>query len=101
MEARTTGQASETAVRTLAANPGDIPFALLYLLEADGKHARLAGATGVAPDMPPLSVLPAGTGSRRTTSSRAQVGRTGRCRQVNGPRPPFPAVPVSLRGELS
>src|SRR5439155_232397 len=38
MEARTTGQACESAVRTLAANPGDIPFALLYLLEADGKR---------------------------------------------------------------
>src|SRR3989454_9278966 len=62
MEARTTGQACESAVRTLAANPGDIPFALLYLLEADGKHARLARAPRGAPHMPPLSAVLAGTG---------------------------------------
>src|SRR5436190_539444 len=78
MEARTTGQASESAVRTLAANPGDIPFALLFLLEADGKRARLAGATGVAPNMLPLSVTLAETESRGTTWPLAQVARTGR-----------------------
>src|SRR5947207_17539 len=77
MEARTTGQASETAVRTLAANPGDIPFALLYLLEADGKRARLAGATGVAPDVLPPTAELAETDASSTAWPLAEGARTG------------------------
>ena len=100
MEARTTGQACESAVRTLAANPGDIPFALLYLLEADGKRARLAGATGVAPDMLPLSVTLAETESRGTTWPLAQVARTGRGAQMNDLGARFDALPMSLWGDV-
>src|SRR5438128_7645181 len=100
MEARTTGQASESAVRTLAANPGDIPFALLYLLEADGKRARLAGATGVAPDMLPLSVTLAETEGRGTTWPLAQVARTGRGVQMNDLGARFEALPMSLWGDV-
>jgi len=100
MEARTTGEACESAVRTLAANPGDIPFALLYLLEADGKRARLAGATGVAPDMLPLSVTLAETESRGTTWPLAQVARTGRGAQMNDLGARFDALPMSLWGDV-
>src|SRR2546428_3440880 len=100
MEARTTGQACESAVRTLAANPGDIPFALLYLLEADGKRARLAGATGVAPDMLPLSVMLAETESRGATWPLAQVARTGRGAQMNDLGSRFDALPMSLWGDV-
>src|SRR5437870_775152 len=66
-EARTTEQACESAVRTLAANPGDIPFALLYLLAADGERAHLAGATGVSLDLLPLTVELAETEGNTTT----------------------------------
>src|SRR2546425_5386267 len=100
MEARTTGQACESAIRTLAANPGDIPFAVLYLLEADGKRARLAGATGVAPDMLPLSVTLAETESRGTTWPLAQVARTGRGAQMNDLGARFDALPMSLWGDV-
>src|SRR5437870_5339443 len=100
MEARTTGQACESAVRTLAANPGDIPFALLYLLETDGKPARPAGATGVAPDMLPLSVMLAETESRGTTWPLAQVARTGRGAQMNDLGARFEALPMSLWGDV-
>jgi PAS domain S-box-containing protein len=37
------------AVAALAENPHDLPFALVYVLEADGGHARLAGAAGLSP----------------------------------------------------
>src|SRR2546428_1951084 len=100
MEARTTGEACESAVRTLAANPGDIPFALLYLLEADGKRARLAGATGVAPDMLPVGVTLAETESGSPTWPLAQVARTGRGAQMNDLGARFEALPMSLWGDV-
>jgi hypothetical protein len=37
------------AARTLARHGKDIPFALLYLIDPDRRHARLAGAAGVEP----------------------------------------------------
>ena len=40
------------AAATLAQHPKDLPFALLYLLEADGQRARLAGAAGIPPGTP-------------------------------------------------
>ena len=38
-----------TAAATLARYGKDVPFALLYLADADGKHARLAAAAGAEP----------------------------------------------------
>jgi signal transduction histidine kinase len=43
-EGQTTEQACQVAAATLAENPWDVPFALLYLLEEDGHHARLAAS---------------------------------------------------------
>jgi len=43
-EAKSIDEACEIAAATLADNPNDIPFALLYLLEPDGARARLACA---------------------------------------------------------
>jgi signal transduction histidine kinase/CheY-like chemotaxis protein len=37
------------AAQTLARHSKDVPFALLYLIDPDGKHARLAGAAGIEP----------------------------------------------------
>ncbi|MGN6547448.1 MAG: ATP-binding protein [Aureliella sp.] len=51
-EAKSVEEASQTAARILGANPKDVPFALLYLLDADGRRVSLAGASGVAPDTP-------------------------------------------------
>ena len=54
------------AMQALARRSKDIPFALLYLVDADGKQARLAGTTGVEPgkSATPLVVPldPAGAG---------------------------------------
>jgi len=51
-EARSAEDACQAAARTLAANPNDLPFVLLYLTDADARTARLAGATGLPPGSP-------------------------------------------------
>src|SRR5437667_324603 len=99
-EARTTEQACESAGRTLAANPGDIPFALLYLLAADGERAHLAGATGVSLELLPLTVELAETEGNTTTWPLAQAARTGRAAQVNDLGARFHALPMSLWGDV-
>ena len=47
-EASTAEEACALAAQTMAAHSKDIPFALLYLIDADRKQARLAGAAGAA-----------------------------------------------------
>src|SRR2546426_5627897 len=85
IEARTTEQVCESALRTLAANPGGIPFALFYVLEPGGRRARLAGTTGVSPDMLPPSVELADPGPDTTTWQLALVARTGRAQELDDP----------------
>lgn len=46
--AETPEAACQSAVATLQGNPRDLPFALLYLLDKDGKQAQLAGMAGLA-----------------------------------------------------
>jgi signal transduction histidine kinase/CheY-like chemotaxis protein len=46
-DARSPGEACEIAAKTLAKYAKDVPFVLLYLIDADRKQARLAGAAGV------------------------------------------------------
>src|SRR5262249_41840951 len=46
-EAKTAEQACATAAATLAAYGKDLPFVLLYLIDAEGGRANLAGAAGV------------------------------------------------------
>jgi PAS domain S-box-containing protein len=46
-EAKSVEDACQTAARTLADNPRDLPFVLIYLLDADAATARLAGAAGL------------------------------------------------------
>jgi len=48
VEGRAEG-ACESAARTLSENPHDVPFSLIYLLDEDGRCARLAATTGVLP----------------------------------------------------
>ncbi len=51
-EAKTAQEACAIAARTLANHSADIPFALLYLLDAEGKQAKLSGTVGLEPDTP-------------------------------------------------
>src|SRR5689334_2235952 len=57
-DARTAEEACRIAAETLTRHDKDIPFALLYLIDADGKQCRLAGVAGVLMDqkMSPLVV---------------------------------------------
>ena len=48
-DAKTAEEACAIAARVFAAQDRDVPFALLYLVDADGRQARLAGAAGVTP----------------------------------------------------
>src|SRR5690606_5975042 len=45
----TVSEAGRIAIEILAANPADIPFALLYLLNDNDREAWLAGAAGIEP----------------------------------------------------
>jgi signal transduction histidine kinase len=51
-EARSEEEACRRAARILGTNAADLPFALLYLFEGDGRPARLAAAAGVEPGEP-------------------------------------------------
>ena len=57
-KAKLAEEACELAAEVLAEHPADLRFALIYLLDRDGKHARLAGAAGLAtcPAASPRSV---------------------------------------------
>ena len=50
-EAHTPAQLCETVTTAIAAEPRDLPFALIYLSDPDGK-AQLAGRAGIAADHP-------------------------------------------------
>ncbi len=51
-------EACRAAAAIVADNPHDLPFALLYLLDASGQRATLAGLTGLGRDTPasPISI---------------------------------------------
>jgi PAS domain S-box-containing protein len=51
-EARTWEQACERSARALATNPRDLPFAMIYILDPDQKHAHLAATAGIDADHP-------------------------------------------------
>src|SRR5215510_7032494 len=48
LETKAVEGACEAAARTLRENAADIPFALIYLLDDDGTHARLVATTRIA-----------------------------------------------------
>ena len=84
-EAKSAEAACAAATRVLADNAADLPFALTYLLSADGKQARLAGTTGAALAgelSPPVVDLDADA----TLWPLAAVARTGVGVEVEPPR---------------
>ena len=67
MEGKTAEDAGTIAAETLAHHAEDVPFALLYLIEADGTRARLVSSAGVAVDdrvAPPVVDLGIDTGEQ-------------------------------------
>jgi signal transduction histidine kinase len=57
-EAKTADEACELAAETLGDHAKDVPFALVYLIDADRRHARLACAAGtsIGLDVSPAAV---------------------------------------------
>ncbi|MFO0746265.1 MAG: ATP-binding protein [Myxococcota bacterium] len=51
-DARSPAEVWAGAARALAANPADVPFALLYAMDGDAREARLVGQTGLADGHP-------------------------------------------------
>ncbi len=97
--AKSADEACRAVVATLAANPSDVPFALLYLLSDDQKQARLAGATGLPPEHPAHpSVIPLADESRPIWPLASVIG-TGQMlvdlepRHGEMPTRPWPVPP--------
>jgi signal transduction histidine kinase len=75
---RSVESASRASLAALARHAGEIPFALLYLVEEDRSQARLAAAAGLVPGTPaspPLVALESSAGTRGWPI--AEVLRTG------------------------
>lgn len=104
-------EASELTARTLAENPRDLPFVLIYLLESDSRTARLAALTGLSElssaAMPRIDLeSPSAEGAVWPLRSVLQSGRAeivtglkGRFGEVTGgawPEPPRQAVVLPL-----
>ena len=91
-EAKAAEEACAIAAETLAKHGQDVPFALLYLIDADGKHARLAGAAGGPGEaIGPSAVLL--DGHRQAGWPLAEALRTERMQIVEDIRARFDDVP--------
>ncbi|MFY0577864.1 hypothetical protein ACN28S_29250 [Cystobacter fuscus] len=80
-QARSVEQAARLATHALDGNPNDLPFALLYLCDADGRHASRVAARGLREEglstlpsvldrPPPKRIGPCTSSSPRTSPSR-------------------------------
>ncbi len=114
-EARTAELACRIAAHTLSTGSADMPFALIYLLSADGTEAVLAGTAGLdaGTSASPMSISLSGPDSLTDAWPVAQVVGTGTAELVEnlaarfaplpgGPRPESPraalVLPVSRAG---
>src|SRR5579875_33288 len=86
--AKTDEEVCLIAARTLSSNPADVPFALLYLFDGGGKHARLVCTAGLESD---TSIVPSTidiTGLHKHTEQWRtifeQVARTGKAELIDG-----------------
>ncbi len=97
VEARTTEGTCHRAMDALAENPADIPFALLYLLDADGSAARLADSVHLAPDTPASpAVIRLGDGQGDTGWPFARVVATAEAVRLDDIPRRFGALPGGL-----
>lgn len=68
VDARTPEEVCARAMRALAADPNDVPFALLYLPDAEGRRARLAASVGL-PERSPFAPTYIGLGTPGTNTA--------------------------------
>ena len=92
--ARSAGEACRLAAAAIAADPHDLPFALLYLIDSDARHARLAGAAGLDPGEPaaPLEIELDASGSAAGWPLLPVV-KTGQAERVTDLADRFGALP--------
>ncbi|NPC52137.1 PAS domain S-box protein [Corallococcus sp. AB032C] len=86
--------ASTRGLEALATNPADLPFALLYLVDADGARARLEGRMGLEGDG---AFCPKEVGLEPGAASPwplAQVIRSGQAERVQGLKARFGPLPL-------
>ena len=108
-EAKSVEEACQTAARLLAGNPKDVPFALLYLLDTEGRRATLAGATGVEPNQPvspavvdlsdpgaPWPFCEVAESGKASRGSRTCPGGSACCRAAPGRNRPQQAVVLPM-----
>ena len=81
------------AVATLATNPYDLPFALLYLLDEQRTQARLVGAAGIEGGTPAAPELISLKEESQEGWPLAQVAQTGRSRLVEDLAQRFGSLP--------
>src|SRR5581483_10971424 len=99
--AKTPDEAGRAVLRTFAANPADVPFALLYFLDEGQRHARLCGCTPMpagAPASPREVNLGTGGGAgwpwaEVVTSGQGRVVDDMPARFGEMPRGPWPVAP--------
>jgi PAS domain S-box-containing protein len=105
--AKTTEEAFVIAAQVLAESGLDVPFFLLYLIDAGGRYARLVGQNGLAPG---TLVSPERVDLRAPGKELwrvAEVARTGRALQIEdtarhfagasvGPYPEVPTTALTL-----
>ncbi|HEY9600281.1 MAG TPA: histidine kinase dimerization/phospho-acceptor domain-containing protein, partial [Allocoleopsis sp.] len=97
VEAKSVEAACQIAMKTLAHNPADIPFALLYLLDAERNQAVLAGTTGIAPNTPASPAQIELSDFAETSSwPLAQVARTAQSTPITDASERFGALPGGL-----
>ena len=112
--AKTAQEACALMVEALKSDPADIPFALLYLIDSDGKHARLCGGTELTGDNRISPAVIDLTAEDTDGWSIATVARTGQSQVLNDlvrrfgtlpgspwPEPPQEAVvlPIAATGQ--
>lgn len=94
--AKTAEESCALMIEALRADPADIPFALIYLVDSEGKHARLCGSTELSLDN---STSPAVVNLAAEDSndgwSIALAARTAQSQVVNDVATRFGAVPGS------
>jgi signal transduction histidine kinase len=85
VDARSVEEAAALAARVLDHSPADVPFARLYLLDADRKTARLQGSAGKGPESPSLpEVIDLTQASPEDPWHLARVLQSGREELIEG-----------------
>ena len=83
-DAKTVEDACAAACASLDADPHDVPFALLYLLDAEGRTATLAGSAGLDREAPAAPSRIDLAGDMASSWPLAEVVRTGQPAMLDG-----------------